>query len=32
MDDLIHVERGHGVLMGDGIKLVTDVYHQQGDG
>jgi len=32
MDDLIHVERGHGVLMGDGTNLVTDVYHPHGDG
>ena len=32
MDNLIHVERGHGVLMGDGTRLVTDVYHPQGDG
>jgi hypothetical protein len=32
MDNLIHVERGHGVLMGDGTRLVTDVYHPQGEG
>ncbi len=32
MENLIHVERGHVVLMADGVKLVTDVYHPAGDG